>query len=137
MAGKFKFNFYSSEMTINTCSHDGSACGSTITMSDFVLELAMGNSLQPLLFDVDGTGNFLLEIDTMAAPPSGSVADNGLRKGSDAATWDFYNNYYSSSEYKSNVSIGNFSVNARDFGSARIEGMIVQHLKIQTKDLGQ
>lgn len=137
MAGQFKFNFYSPAITINSCSQDGSACGSKISMSDFVLELAMGNSLQPVFFDVDGTGNFLLEIDTLGAPTNGTIAANGSRADSDPATWDFYNDYYSNPVYKSNVSIGNFSVSDRNFGSARIEGMIVQHLKIQTKDLGQ
>ncbi|MGC8122068.1 hypothetical protein [Marinobacter sp. VGCF2001] len=137
MAGQVRFNLYSPEVSINACSQDGSACGSRIMMSDFALELAIGNSLQPLFFDVDGSGNFLLEIATIDAPASGTIAANGQRADSDAVTWDFYSDYYSNPEYRSNLHIGNFSVGTRDFGSARMEGMLIQHLKIQTKDLAQ
>src|SRR5690554_1244967 len=137
MAGEFRLNFYSPELTINACSQDGSNCGSNIVMSDFVLQLALGNRLQPIYFDVDGSGNFLLEIDTIDAPGTGQIAANGQRAGSDAATWDFYNDYYSNPEFRSNVHIGDFSVGEKNFGSARVEGMLIQHLQIQTKDLAQ
>ena len=104
-------------------------------MSDFVLQLAIGNELQPVFFDVDGTGNFVLEVDAITAPAPGQIAANGLRDGSDTATWDFYEAYYTNPEYRSNLRIGNFGVGDRDFGSARIEGMLIQHLEIRTKDL--
>ncbi|WP_239985892.1 hypothetical protein [Marinobacter salexigens] len=135
MAGEFRFNLYSPEVSINACSLDGATCGSRIKMSDFALELAIGNKYQPIFFDVDGNGNFILEVGTIAAPAAGQIAANGLRSGSDAATWDFYNDYYSNPEYRSNLHIGNFSVGAQDFGPARMEGMLIQRLKIQTKDL--
>ncbi len=137
MAGQFRLNLYSPEVSINACSQDGNACGSRITMSDFALELAIGNSLQPVFFDVDGGGNFILEVDAIDRPSAGQIASNGQRSGSNAATWDFYNSYYSDPDYRSNLRIGNFSVGDRDFGSARVEGMLIQHLKIQTKDLAQ
>ncbi|MFV8572641.1 hypothetical protein ACNQ6O_15660 [Marinobacter sp. SBS5] len=137
MAGQFRLNLYSPELSINACSQDGTACGSRITMADFALELAMGNSLQPVFFDVDGSGNFLLEVDTIDAPAPGKIAANGQLADSDAATWDHYNDYYSNAEYRSNLHIGNFSVGGRNFGSARMDGMLIQHLKIQTKDLAQ
>lgn len=135
MAGEFRFNLYSPEVSVNACSLDGATCGSRIIMSDFVLELSLGNKYQPIFFDVDGSGNFILEVDTIAAPAAGQIATNGLRAGSNAATWDFYNDYYSNPEFRSNLRIGNFSVGNKDFGSARLEGMLIQHLKIQTKDL--
>ncbi|WP_417522212.1 hypothetical protein [Marinobacter sp.] len=137
MAGEFRFNLYSPEVSINACSLDGATCGSRITMTDFALELAIGNKYQPIFFDVDASGNFLLEVGTIAAPASGQIAANGLRDGSDAGTWDFYNDYYSNPEYRSNLHIGNFSVGSKDFGPARMEGMLIQHLKIQTQDLAQ
>lgn len=137
MAGQFKLNFYSPELSINACTQDGSECGSRITMTDFILELAIGNELQPVFFDVDGTGNFVLEVGAINAPAPGQIATNGLRDGSDAATWDFYESYYTNPEYRSNLRIGNFGVGDRDFGSARIEGMLIQHLEIRTKDLAQ
>lgn len=135
MAGQFKLNFYSPELSINACTQDGVVCGSRITMSDFALELAIGNYLQPVFFNVDGSGNFVLEVDPIRAPAAGQIAANGLRAGSNAESWDFYEDYYSNPEFRSNLSIGNFSVGDRDFGAARVQGMLIQHLKIQTKDL--
>lgn len=137
MAGQFRFNLYSPEVSINACSRDGTSCGSRIKMSDFALELVIGNSLQPIFFDVDGSGNFILEVDAIAAPAAGQIAADGQRGGSDAATWDFYDDYYSNPDFRSNLHIGNFSVGDRDFGPARMEGMLIQHLKIQTKDLAK
>lgn len=137
MVGQFKLNFYTPELSINACSQDGSSCGSRITMTDFALELALGNELQPVFFDVDGGGNFVVEVAAIDRPSPGSIGRNGLRSSSDGATWDFYQNYYSNPEFRSNLQIGNLSVGDRDFGSARVEGMLIQHLEIRTKDLAQ
>ena len=63
------------------------------------------------------------------------LANDGLRGSSDEQTWDFYEDYYTNPDYRSNLHIGNFSVGDRDFGSARVEGMLIQHLDIRTKDL--
>jgi hypothetical protein len=137
MAGQFRLNFFTPELSINACSRDGSSCGSRITMADFALELALGNQLQPVFFDVDGTGNFVVEVAAIDRPSPGAIGADGLRESSDGATWDFYQNYYSNPEYRSHLHIGNVSVADRDFGSARIEGMLIQHLEIRTKDLAQ
>lgn len=135
MVGQFRLNFYTPELSINACEQDGSECGSRILMSDFALELALGNRLQPMFFDVDGTGNFVVEIAAIPKPAPGQIGSDGLRSSSDAATWDFYEEYYTNPEYRSNLTIGNFSVGDRDFGSARVEGMLIQHLEIRTRDL--
>ena len=137
LVGEFKLNFYTPELSINACSQDSGECGSRISMTAFALELALGNKLQPVYFDVDGSGNFLIEVATIDQPEPGSIGADGLRASSDASTWDFYNEYYTNADYRSNLRIGNFSVGDRDFGSARVEGMLIQHLEIQTKDLGQ
>jgi hypothetical protein len=137
MAGQFKLNFYTPELSINACSVDGTSCGSRITMANFALELALGNQLQPVFFDVNGSGNFVVEVAAIDRPSRTSIGSNGLRGSSNRATWDFYDNYYSNPEYRSNLSIGNLSVGNRDFGSARVEGMLIQHLEIRTKDLAQ
>lgn len=137
MVGQFKLNFYTPELSINACAQDGSSCGSRITMTDFALELALGNQLQPVYFDVDGGGNFVVEIAAIDRPSPGSIGSNGLRGSSNPETWDFYQGYYSNPEYRSNMHIGNLSVGDRDFGSARVEGMLIQHLEIRTKDLSQ
>ncbi|MEQ5836380.1 hypothetical protein J3364_15195 [Marinobacter sp. NFXS9] len=137
MVGQFKLNFYTPELSINACDQETAVCGSRIVMQNFALELALGNSLQPVYFDVDGTGNFVLEVAAIEQPGAGTIGNDGLRDSSDAATWDFYEDYYTNPDYRSNLTIGNLSVGDRDFGSGRIEGMLIQHLKIETKDLAQ
>jgi len=137
MVGQFKLNFYTPELSINACSQDGTSCGSRITMTNFALELALGNQLQPVFFDVNGSGNFVIEVAAIERPASGAIAADGLRGSSNPAAWDFYDNYYSNPDYRSNLRIGNLSVGERDFGSARVQGMLIQHLKIKTKDLAQ
>ncbi len=106
-------------------------------MADFALELAIGNQLQPVFFDVDGSGNFVVEVAAIDRPSPGSIGADGLRGSSDGATWDFYQDYYFNPDYRGNLHIGNFSVGGRDFGSVRVEGMLIQHLEIRTKDLAQ
>ena len=137
MVGQFRLNFYTPELSINACSRDGSFCGSAITMADFALELALGNRLQPMLFDVDGSGNFVLEVAAIDRPSRGSIGSNGLRGSSNSEAWDFYENYYTNPEFRGNLRIGNVSVGGRDFGSSKVEGMLIQHLEIRTKDLSQ
>lgn len=135
MVGQFKLNFYTPELSINACEQDGSTCGSRILMQNFALELALGNQLQPMFFDVDGSGNFVVEVAAIRPPQPGEIGAEGLRSSSNAESWDFYEDYYTSPDYRSNLSIGNLSVGDRDFGSARVQGMLIQHLKIQTRDL--
>ncbi|MGM0769290.1 MAG: hypothetical protein ACQEV6_14795 [Pseudomonadota bacterium] len=135
MVGQFKLNFYSPEVSINACELDGSECGSRILLRDFALELAIGNELQPVFFDVDGTGNFVVEVAPIRQPLAGEIGADGQRASSNAEAWDFYEDYYANPEYRSSLHIGNFSVGDRDFGSARVEGMLIQHLEIRTRDL--
>jgi hypothetical protein len=137
MVGQFKLNFYSPELSINACAQDGSSCGSRIRMSNFALELAIGNQLQPVFFDVDGSGNFVVEVAAIQRPQPGEIGADGLRGSSDAEAWDFYESYYTNPEFRSNLKIGNFNVGDRDFGSARVQGMLIQHLNIKTRDLSQ
>lgn len=135
MVGQFRLNFYSPEVSIHACDLDGNDCGSRILLRDFALELAIGNALQPVFFDVDGTGNFVVEVAAIRRPALGAIGADGQRASSNSEAWDFYNDYYSNPEYRSNLYIGNFSVGDRDFGSARVEGMLIQHLQIRTRDL--
>jgi len=135
MVAQFKLNFYSDELAIDVCAQDGSSCDSRIYMSDFVMELALGNQLQPLFLDVDGGGNFVIDIASIPQPSAGQIGADGLRASSNNQTWDFYNAYYTNPEYRSNFSIGNISVGSKNFGSARIQGVLIQHLSIRTKDL--
>ncbi len=135
MVGQFKLNFYSPELSIHACDQSGETCGSRVLLKDFALELAIGNELQPVFFDVDGAGNFVVEVAAIQQPATGDIGADGLRESSNAATWDFYESYYTNPDYRSNLRIGNFRVSDRDFGSMRVEGMLIQHLDIRTRDL--
>lgn len=135
MVGQFRLNFYSPEVSINACELDGSECGSRIMLRHFALEFAIGNELQPVFFDVDGAGNFVVEMVPIRRPTPGAIGNDGQRESSNAEAWDFYDNYYSNPDYRSNLRIGNLSVGDRDFGSARVEGMLIKHLEIRTRDL--
>ncbi|MEQ9544394.1 MAG: hypothetical protein RIK85_00100 [Marinobacter sp.] len=135
MVGQFKLNFYSPELSIHACDPSGETCGSRVLLKDFALELAIGNELQPVFFDVDGAGNFVVEVAAIRQPATGHIGADGLRESSNATTWDFYEDYYTNPDYRSNLRIGNFSVSDRDFGSMRVEGMLIQHLDIRTRDL--
>lgn len=73
LAGQFKLNFYTPELSINACTVDGTSCGSRITMANFALELALGNQLQPVFFDVNGSGNFVVEIAAIDRPSRGAI----------------------------------------------------------------
>lgn len=135
MVGQFKLNFFSPEVSINACELDGSECGSRILLRDFALQLAIGNELQPVFFDVDATGNFVVEVAAIRRPSPGAIGADGQRASSDPEAWDFYQDYYTNPDYRSNLHIGNLSVGDRDFGAARVEGMLIQHLEIRTRDL--
>ncbi|MBW0149278.1 hypothetical protein [Marinobacter arenosus] len=137
MVGQFKLNFFTPELSITACAQDGTSCGSRILMTDFALQLALGNQLQPVFFDVDGSGNFVVDVASIRQPAAGEIGVDGLRGSSDAERWDYYEAYYTNPDYRSNLEIGNFSVGTRDFGSARVEGMLIQHLNIRTRDLAQ
>lgn len=114
MVGEFRLNFYTPELSINACDQGGGNCGSRISMKDFAMEMVLGNERQPMFFDVDPSGNFTIEI----APIRNPNVD-----------------YYTNPEYRSNLHIGSLSVGEKNFGSSRIEGMLIQQLKIETRDL--
>lgn len=114
MVGEFRLNFYTPELSVNACDQGGGNCGSRISMQDFAMEMVLGNERQPMFFDVDPSGNFTIEI---APIRNANVA------------------YYTNPEYRGNLNIGSLSVGEKNFGSSRIEGMLIQSLKIQTRDL--
>jgi len=138
MAAEIRYNLYSPQIAIDTCS-DPTNCQSRIYLKDFSLELALGNKIQPVYFNVDEQGQFVFEVATVPQPAAGAIGADGTRASSDPATYDFYEDYYTNPEYRSNLNIGNISIGndsgSYDFGTSRIDGMLVQHLKVRTQDL--
>lgn len=156
LVGEYRLNFYTPELSINSCDASGQGCGNTIYMKNFELELALGNRFQPMSIGVteslDGTiqpGNFVFEIASITEYASeqgymSSLPTDGKRDScsddSCRAAWDFFNGYYTNPEYKSNLRIGalhigDISAGGQNFGSSRIEGMTIQYLKISSHDL--
>ncbi len=146
LVAEYKLNFYTPELSINSCDPSGQNCGSTIYMKNFELELALGNRFQPMHMNVNGDGNFTYEIKAIAhqfmnqLPTSGKCDASNPCGANAKAAHTFFKNYYTNDDFRSNLRIGNLSigdVNAtgRDFGSARIEGMLIQYLKVTSHDL--
>lgn len=135
LAGEIRLNFYTPELSITTCDSTAQNCGNTIMFRNFELELALGNRFQPMFLDVNGTGNLVFEIQAIRKPLPGEIGANGLKSSSNAAAWDFYNNYYTNPEFRSNLRIGELAIGNKSFGSAKVEGMLIQYLQITTHDL--
>jgi hypothetical protein len=137
MAAEFRLNFYTPELEISTCAQLNQACGSSVKMQDFQLELALGTTFQPLYIGADNiTGGLTLEIakitheyiDNLSAGASDGTA-NG-----DAAE-AFFTDYYTNDSYRSNIVIGNLDVSGTSLGSAKVEGMLIQYLDVKFRDL--
>jgi len=143
MVAEFRLNFYTPELSINSCNATGQSCGSTIYLRNFQLELALGNALQPMYMDVNGTGNFVYEIKRIRQPLAGEIGANGLLATSNATAWNFYNDYYTNPKYRSNIRIGDLTIGnpasttnpGQDFGSAKVEGILIQYMKITSHNL--
>lgn len=132
LVAEYRLNFYTPELSISTCDSGGANCGSTIFMRNFELELAMGNSLQPMYLDVNGSGNFVFEVKNIRDAITGSVSSDGKSGGG----YNEFLNYYTNPDFRSNLRIGELSVSGQNFGSAKIEGMLIQYLRIESHDLG-
>ncbi len=137
LVAEYRLNFYTPELSINTCDATGQNCSSRITMSNFALELALGNALQPMYLDVTNAGNFAFQVKNIRSALPGSIGSDGLIGTSDATTWNAFNEYYTDPNgiYKSNVNIGELSVGSDSYGSSRVEGMLIQYLNIESHDL--
>lgn len=153
MVGEYRLNFYTPELSINTCDPTGQNCGSTIYMRNFELELALGNRFQPMYMSVTETqdgdiapGNFVYEIKAISHQYMSQLPANGKCDASNPCSstaqqaYDFFKNYYENDEFRSNLrigalEIGDINASGKNFGSAKIEGMLIQYLKISSHDL--
>ena len=139
MAAEFRVNFYTPELEISTCTKLDEACGSAVKMKGFAFELALGNSFQPLYIGADSlSGGLTLELAQITHQyMSNIVPETGLSDGSangDAA-YAFFQDYYSNPEYRSNIAMTDLEIGGVSLGSARVEGMLIQHLDVKLRDL--
>ncbi len=146
-----RLNVYADKLILNShkagCDFTTEDCGHDISFDQFSLELALGDAKyhQPMTFDVTSDGHFKFIIHKTPAPndsrlPSNSgdgrsgIGADGLIGTSDAATWNWYNDYYTNGA-KSNVYIGELRVGGESFGTSTIEGLQIQYLEITSHDL--
>lgn len=141
MAAEFRLNFYTPQLEISTCSQANEGCTASIKMQDFQVELALGNTFQPLYIGVDSvSGGLTLEVAKITHQyldkidlATGQPADASDPEGQ--AAYDFFNDYYSNEKYRSNIVIGNLDIGGTSLGESRVEGILIQHLDIKFRDL--
>lgn len=144
LRGQIQSNFYTPQLSINACDQTGSSCGDSIAFNDFMMELAIGNEHQPMFFSVLGPGhevveeqgNLRLELRTISdARSPDPINDSGTGSSDDDATHDFYEDYYTNDEYRSDIKAGDVEIGGDSLGSARMEGMLFQKLETTTRSL--
>ncbi|RMF13069.1 MAG: hypothetical protein D6758_13835 [Gammaproteobacteria bacterium] len=153
MVGEFHLNFYTPELMISTCEDGGASCGKALKFRNFLLELPLGNAHQPMAMNVNGSGNFVYEIKSIAQaaqdkfgvtptqlPSALGWSGGGTRSAAqNKALWDWFNDYYQDPANRGNLYIGKLEVHdtggVHDFGSSRIENLLIQYMKITSHDL--
>lgn len=146
LAGEIQANFYTPELAINACDQSGADCGDTIFFNDFLMELSLGNELQPMFFGVLGPnqtdlgepGNLRLEIrDITETLNPELIGDDGTRESSDGQEWDRFEAYYTNPDFRSNIEVGQLQIGDQDFGSSRMQGVLFQKFEATTRALPQ
>ena len=102
MAAEFRLNFYTPALEISTCAVSDAACTSKIKMNGFSMELALGNTFQPLYLGVDNlTGGLTFQIDEMTTDYLANIdSATGTSDGSAGGdvAYAFYEDYYSNQD---------------------------------------
>lgn len=139
LAAEFRLNFYTPQLEISTCSQANQGCSSSIKMQDFQVELALGNTFQPLYIGVDSvSGGLTLEVAKITHQYIDNIdLQSGLSDGSaegDAA-YSFFEDYYTNQEYRSNIVVGNLDIGGTSLGESKIEGILIQYMDVKLRDL--
>jgi len=139
MAAEFRLNFYTPELEISTCTQLDQACGSSVKMRDFEMELALGTTFQPLYIGADNvTGGLTLEIAKITHQYMNNIdVVTGLSDGSPEgdAAYAFFEDYYTNPAYRSNIAVNDLDIGGTSLGSSKVEGMLVQYLDVKFRDL--
>ncbi len=139
MAAEFRLNFYTPELEISTCTQADEACGSSVKMQDFQMELALGHSFQPLYIGADNvTGGLTLEIAQITHEYINNIdVVTGLSDGTPEgdAAYAFFDDYYSNPAYRSNIAVNDLQISGTSLGSAKVEGLLIQYLDVKFRDL--
>jgi hypothetical protein len=139
LAAEFRLNFYTPQLEISTCDQANQGCASSIKMQDFSLELALGNTFQPLYLGVDSvSGGMTIEIAKITHQYIDNIdTSTGVSDGSDEGNeaFAFFTDYYTNQDYRSDLVIGNIDIGGTSLGSSKIEGVLVQYLDVKFRDL--
>ena len=150
LRGRIQTNFYTPKLSVSACEQGGTNCATEIAFNDFMMELALGNEHQPLFMGVlgvgqevmtdgevvAGPGNFRLELKAINEVRSPDpINDTGDGSSDDNATYDFYSDYYTNDEYRSDIEVGSLEVGGQGMGSTRMKGMLFQKLDVTTRSL--
>jgi hypothetical protein len=139
MAAEFRLNFYTPQLEISTCSQANQGCNSSIKMQDFGLELALGNTFQPLYIGVDDiSGGLTLEIPKITHEYINNInqasgVSDGSVQGNQA--YAFFEDFYTNAAYRSNISVGNLDISGTSLGSSKVEGILIQYMDVKFRDL--
>ncbi|MGM0449366.1 MAG: hypothetical protein ACQERE_00930 [Pseudomonadota bacterium] len=149
LRGRIQMNFYTPRLSVNACDQTGESCGDQIAFNDFMMELALGNEHQPMFMGVlgvgqevvtdgetvAGPGNFRLELKAInEARSPDSINESGTGSDGDG-THEFYDDYYTNDEYRSDIRVGELQVGDENLGATRMEGMLFQKLDVTTRSL--
>lgn len=132
MVGNLGLNAFADTLSFFACDANGNNCGANVTFSNFAIESELGwGEEQPVTFEVNSSGNFTVEIGSIAGR-CGSVTSTGGC--SDAAGKAFYNDFYQNGP-RTDVYIGNTTVGGESFGSSTISNLQIQYLRATSRDL--
>jgi hypothetical protein len=141
MAAEFRLNFYTPQLEISTCAQSNQGCSSSIKMQDFQVELALGNTFQPLYIGVDNvSGGLTLEVAKITHQYIDNIdlttgLSDGGQDGQGDAAYTFFEDYYTNEQYRSNIVVGNLDIGGTSLGESKIEGILIQYLDVKFRDL--
>ncbi len=139
MAAEFRLNFYTPELEISTCTQLNQGCTAAVKMKDFALELALGQTFQPLYIGADAVeGGLTLEIAQITHQYMSNIdvttgQSDGSAQGDQA--YAFFDDYYSNPAYRSNISFNEMDLGGVNLGSSRVEGILIQYMDVKLRDL--
>ena len=149
LAAEFRLNFYTPELRISTCGQGSDQdCSSNIKMKDFRMELALGHTFQPLYIGVNSdtgdvnpslNGGLTLEIAAITHEYLDNIDlttgySDGTPQGD--AAYAFFQDYYENPDYRSDIVIGDLEVGGVSLGEQRIEGVLIQYMDVNFRDIG-
>jgi hypothetical protein len=132
MEGELAINIYTPSIEFFACDSAGNNCGNSVDFRNVGIEAQLGSGeFQPVTFEVDSTGNFVFEVESLQGKCSSINATGGCNAGVQRnALLDYYNSGPTANAYIGNVVVGN-----KDFGSTTISNLQIQYLEVKSHDL--